>query len=80
MVPFYCEKNGIQLPDKVLLPRVLENPTLRPQREMTKDYSMPSLHHFNSQNLDVSRVKTVLFSSSQVTQPPMRSLIIPRAL
>lgn len=79
MVPFYCEKNGIELPDKVLLPRVLENPTF-PQREMTKDYSMPSLHHINSQNLDVSRVKTVLFSSSQVFQPPMRSVIVPRAL
>lgn len=71
MIPFYCEKNGIELPERVVFARLLENPQIKASREMTKDYSMPSLHKINSQNrLDVSRVKTVLFSSSQIVQPP----------
>lgn len=36
---------------------------------MHKDYSMQHLHQTTPQNLDVSRVKTVMFRSSQVIQP-----------
>ena len=69
MIPYYCEKNGIELVDKIVVPRVFENPSFRLEREMHKDYSMQHLHQTTPQNLDVSRVKTVMFRSSQVIQP-----------
>ena len=32
MVPYYCEKNGIEMPDRVVVPRVFENPTFNTQK------------------------------------------------
>ena len=83
MVPYYCEKQGIELPDRVVVPRVLENPPFRPSRTMFRDISLQSypLQHQQqtTQNLDVSQVKTVAFNSSQITNshtpPPVRTVI-----
>lgn len=69
LVPYFCEKNNIDLPDHVQVPIRFSNPVFRPQRELVKDQSMPILSHNNSQNLDVSRVKTVAIGSSQIIQP-----------
>jgi hypothetical protein len=75
MVAFYCEKQGIEIPERVSLPKVFENPSTGHPKEIKRETSLQNFHPVENSrdNFDVSRVKTVVYRSSDISQPAYMS-------